>query len=177
MLRARIEIRNPDDLAKLMRQPKPAGGRPPRGRSKYKAVKATYRGLHYDSRAEAAYAKWLDRNRDNPVITNGQVLWWVKAPTFHLGVPENVYRPDFLVVVRENVKISEGLWSPDTTIYLDDVKGKETPKFRRDKKLWASYGPTMLRVVKLTLNYGRVDEDGLPSVRKVEYETIEGGNK
>lgn len=171
MAKARIEIRNPDDLAKLLRQPKPAGGKPPRGRSKYKAQKATYRGLHYDSRAEAAYAKHLDRER-----AVRRILWWVKAPTFRLGVPENVYRPDFLVVAEGWYRRGEESWYPTATVYLDDVKGKETPKFRRDKKLWASYGPTTLRVVKLTLNYSKPDEDGLPSVRKVDYEIVEGGN-
>jgi len=171
MARARIEIKSPADLARLMRQAKPAGGKP-RGRSKYKAVKATYRGLSYDSRAEAAHAKWLDSE-----VAARRVLWWVKAPTFHLGCPENKYRPDFLVVVGTWQKRGDEFWFPVVTVYLDDVKGSETRKFKHDKKLWASYGPTTLRVVKLTLSYGRVDEHGLPSIRKVEYEIIEGGNR
>jgi hypothetical protein len=170
MARSRIEIRNPDDLAKLLRQSKPAGGKPPRGRSKYKAKRVVYKGISYDSMAEAAYSKWLDAEQ-----AAGRVLWHEKAPTFHLGCPENTYRPDKIVVIREDINIRD-VWLTTDTVYLDDVKGTETKKFKHDKKLWAKYGPTTLRVVKLTLNYAKPDEDGLPSVRKVDYEIVEGGN-
>ena len=163
MSKARIRISSPAELAALLRQAKvKTADPPPRGRSKYRAQKATYRGLPYDSRAEAAYAAWLDREVADKAA--GRVLWWVKSPTFHLGCPENRYRPDFLVV-----------WLDPYEIYLDDVKGKETPKFRHDCKLWRQYGPTTLRVVKLNLNYGRTDEHDLPSIRKVDYINIPGG--
>jgi hypothetical protein len=63
------------------------------------------------------------------------VKWWIRQPTFRLGCPENVYRPDFLVVSAKGVRV-------------EDVKGVETSKFARDRKLWARYGPCPLWIVK-----------------------------
>lgn len=109
---------------------------PKRKRSKYGAVPTTYGGVRYDSKAEALRAERLDHDR-----TAGLIRFWVRQPTFRLGCPENVYRADFLVV---------GL----ADVWAEDVKGKETPKFVHDKKLWARYGPCELRV----LRNGRVVE-------------------
>jgi hypothetical protein len=175
-MKARIRISNPVDLAAALRRgkPEPPAVPPKFGkRAKYRSQKATYKGLPYDSRAEAAYAKWLDHEQ-----AAGRVAWWNKAPAFRLGCPENVYRPDFLVVEPVHVVLAAATptfgKATYSQVFLDDVKGTETRKFQRDKKLWAKYGPTTLRVVKLTLNYGKVDEDGLPSIRKVEYINIQG---
>jgi len=61
--------------------------------------------------------------------------WEAKPGDVCLGVPENVYRPDF--------------WATDSlgNERYEDVKGTETPKFRRDKKLWAAYGPCPLHII------------------------------
>jgi hypothetical protein len=102
----------------------------PSSRNKYGATPTVYNGVRYDSKSEAARAALLDRN-----VEDGHALFWVGQPKFRLGVPENVYRADFLVVTPHGV-------------HVEDVKGHETPKFKRDRKLWASYGPCELWVVR-----------------------------
>jgi hypothetical protein len=67
----------------------------------------------------------------------GDIKDFVQQPRLWLGVPENIYIPDFLVVPKESL-------DP----YYIDIKGMETQKFRRDKKLWASYGWLDLHVIK-----------------------------
>ena len=88
-------------------------------RSKYRAKKAEYAGERYDSKAEAAYAKHLDGE-----VERGAILFYLRQPKFTLGIPEAIYRADFLVVARQFAAAV-------------DVKGVETPKFRKDKKMWA----------------------------------------
>jgi Protein of unknown function (DUF1064) len=119
--------------------------------SKYKSVKASYAGETFDSKAEATYCRWLDREK-----THGRILFYIRQPKFLLGLPEMVYRPDFLVVGSN--------W-----VVADDVKGSETPKFKKDKRLWLKYGPCPLRVVKLTCRY---HEDELPTIRKIDYQIV-----
>lgn len=82
----------------------------------------------YDSRAEMEFAQllWLD-----PSITMIR-----EQPKIELGIPENIYRPDFYI--RRD----------DGNEEFIDVKGAETAKFRKDKKLWMRYGPGLLKVVK-----------------------------
>lgn len=126
-------------------------------RSKYHAKKAEYRGESYDSLAEAAYARHLDAE-----IERGAILWYLRQPKFSLGVPENVYRPDFLVIAEA--------W-----VAADDVKGTETAKFRRDRKLWLKYGPCPLRVVRLKLRYSRAGSGELPSIAGVVLDGVPGG--
>jgi hypothetical protein len=99
-------------------------------RSKYRNVPTTYNGVRYASRGEAQRAEWLDMQ-----VGLGNVLFWVGQPKFRLGCPENVYVADFLVVTRAGV-------------YVEDVKGAETAKFKRDKKLWKAYGPCELVIVR-----------------------------
>ena len=103
----------------------------PRKPSKFRNVPNLYNGVRYQSRAEANYAQRLDLEK-----RSGAVRWWIGQPTFRLGCAINVYRPDFLVIDEES------------EAYAVDVKGAETAKFRRDKKLWAAYGPCDLWVVK-----------------------------
>lgn len=127
-------------------------------RSKYRAVRTEYNGVSYASKAEAAYAVQLDLEQ-----RQGWVKFWIAQPTFRLGCPENVYRPDFMVVMAVKGHCSgcrdsdplggthcEGTVEhpPEVPVYCVDVKGVETPKFRRDKKLWAKYGPCPLVVVR-----------------------------
>jgi hypothetical protein len=123
---------NPEVLEAVdQAEPKPA--KPGRfGRQKYRAVKAVYDGRTYDSKAEARRAEQLDAMK-----VAGAIKWWQPKPgSFHLGCPENVYRPDFLVVGLD----LEGVW-------IEDVKGFQTPKFLKDVRLWRAYGPCPLHII------------------------------
>jgi hypothetical protein len=100
--------------------------------AKYRNVPTVYNGVRYQSKAEAARAAELDR-----MVKEGLIRWWVGQPRFRLGCPENVYVADFLVVGLEG----NGVW-------VEDVKGIETAKFQRDKKLWFRYGPTNLWIIR-----------------------------
>ncbi len=106
--------------------------------NKFRAEARLYRGVRYASKAEAARAHDLDL-----LLAAGFVVAWFSQVTVRLGVPENVYRPDFLVLPRRQA------WeNREPRPWFEDVKGAETAKFRRDKKLWASYGPLELRIIK-----------------------------
>lgn len=80
------------------------------------------------------YAQQLDL-----YLQSGELIEVIEQPRLWLGVPENVYVPDFLCIP-----------SPSTggTPYMVDVKGVETSAFKRNKKLWASYGRLDLHIVK-----------------------------
>lgn len=131
---------------------------PPFSRApKYKAQPVTYAGERYDSKAEAAYAKWLDT-----VERAEQTVVLMRHPRFKLGCTENVYEADFLVIM-------------DKVLHVIDVKGSETPKFKRDKKLWARYGKLPLRVAKLKLKYPPKGSAELPIIKAVDYEIVHGG--
>lgn len=98
--------------------------------SKYGAIPTIYNGVRYASKSEAAYAARLDL-----MVKAGEVRWWIGQPVFRLGVPENRYVGDFLVVPFFRLP------------YVVDVKGARTAKFNRDVKLWAAYGPCELHIV------------------------------
>ena len=103
-------------------------------RNKYKVSppdERRFNGRTYGSKAEMYYAQQLYKLREI-----GEVIEFVEQPRLWLGVPENVYVPDFFVVPKEG------------NCYFVDVKGVETQKFKRDKKLWASYGRIDLVIVK-----------------------------
>ena len=101
----------------------------------------TYNGRTYASKAECEYAKQLYILRKG-----GNIIEFIEQPRVWLGVPENVYYPDFLIV--------SGI-SPS---YFIDVKGVETPKFRHIKKLWEKYGHLNLHVVKKSGNRFKTTE-------------------
>jgi len=130
-------------------------------RSKYHAKKAEYNGEVFDSLAEAAYARHLDGE-----VERGAILYYVRQPRFTLGCPENVYKPDFHVVAPR--------WTTAT-----DVKGHETPKFRKDRRLWARYGPCPLQVIRLNLRYPKadpsIDPAPLPAIKGIDFDVIHGG--
>jgi hypothetical protein len=92
----------------------------------------TVRGVTYASNAEAIRAQqlWL-------LEFAGDVVSIARQVTFELGVPENKYRVDFVVTDKAGRQ------------WAEEVKGYETSKFRRDKKLWKSYGPMPLHVLRL----------------------------
>jgi len=111
-------------------------GPTPKKRHKYGAKKTVWDGKSYPSKAEAERAAYL-----HALKCAGEVLGYIEQPKWELGVRENVYRPDFLV------------WYRDGRVVAEDVKGAESPKFRRDKRMWARYSWIPLHIV--TRNYGR----------------------
>jgi hypothetical protein len=100
--------------------------------NKYHAERTVYDGVTYDSKAEALHAAGLDARMRSG---NGDVAWWVRQVTFRLGCPENTLKVDFLVAGRPG-----GIW-------VEEVKGRETAKWRRDRRLWMSYAPVAMRVI------------------------------
>lgn len=89
----------------------------------------TYRGKVYDSKAERDYAEILWS------LIGIEYAEIVEQPRICLGVRENVYVPDFLVIPMR-----------DPPMYVD-VKGMETAKFKKDKRLYATYGRLPLFII------------------------------
>lgn len=108
---------------------------------KYLAKRTTYNGLSYASKAEARRAAELDL-----LQRNGDILAWYRQVACYLGVPENKYTPDFIVIGAAGC------------VWFEDVKGMETAAFRRNKKLWKSYGRVPLRIIR----NGKVAEEIVP---------------
>lgn len=90
----------------------------------------TWNGRTYDSRAECVYAMGLW------ALLGIEYLEVLEQPRITLGLRECVYVPDFLVI-----EISGAA-------YYVDVKGVETPKFKRDRRLYRRYGRLPLVIVK-----------------------------
>jgi len=108
----------------------------------------TFGGKVYASRAEMHYARYLSLERDTEA---GSVLEFVEQPRVWLGIRENVYVPDFLVVLRSG------------GAYFVDVKGMETPAFCKHKRLWRKYARLPLHVVEVsTLGIPQLREAVLP---------------
>ena len=106
--------------------------------NKYYASSTMYNGVRYASRAEARRAEVLDM-----MVRTGEIRFWIGQPKFRLGVPENVYVADFLVVCIRCVEnpLLDNVW-------VEDVKGFSTPKFRHDVKLWKRYGTCPLHILR-----------------------------
>lgn len=102
--------------------------RPP---SKYRAQKTTVDGITFDSKAEAARYQQLKQ-----AVKTGAVVGFIRQPSFPIPGGHR-YRPDFLV------KGSDG------SIWVEDVKGFETPEFKLKRDLWREvYWWLPLRVIK-----------------------------
>jgi hypothetical protein len=99
--------------------------------NKYHAKKTPYNGVLYDSKAEAQRAAYLDM-----LVKAKDIRGWVRQVTFLLGDSLNTYRADFVVI------------HTDGTVHAEDVKGFEDKTFKKNRKLWAMYGPCELYVVK-----------------------------
>lgn len=91
----------------------------------------THNGKVYASKAEAEYAAVIGLS-----LRAGAILCVQEQPCVTLGLPELKYIPDFLITNNDGSK------------FYVDVKGMETPIFRKNKKLWAKYGPGQLHIVK-----------------------------
>ena len=108
-----------------------------------------YNGRTYASKAEMEYAKELYMLKKG-----GEILEFIEQPRLWLGVPENIYYPDFFIIYRNssvkdwvpgtNPKIED---APSSPFYVD-VKGVMTSKFRHTIKLWKNYGTLDLHIVK-----------------------------
>ncbi|MHC4405597.1 MAG: DUF1064 domain-containing protein [Planctomycetota bacterium] len=96
---------------------------------KYGARRTKHNGEWYDSKAEAEYAAMLDLQLDAHDIKSYERQ--VKIP---LGADDSL-RVDFVVTEWHDM-------------YAVDVKGVETPDFRRKAKLWRDYGTMDLLVMK-----------------------------
>ncbi|MEN1706397.1 MAG: DUF1064 domain-containing protein [Planctomycetota bacterium] len=100
-----------------------------RSRDKYGVspkAERTWRFKTYGSKAEMLYAQYLA-----DYAASVSLEYYVREqPVFELGLPENRYVADFLIYHGGSV-------------HAIDVKGHETAKFKRDKKLWARYGPVI----------------------------------
>lgn len=105
---------------------------------KYRAKPTEYNGVNYSSKAEAHRAQELDL-----MLAAGTIIEWVRQPVFRLGVPENKYVADFLVI-REHTKD----WPSGMEVWVEDVKGQELPAFKKNKRLWAKYGRLPLVILK-----------------------------
>jgi len=101
-----------------------------RSANKFHARITEYEGVKYASKAEATRAYQLDLAK-----LGGEVIEWWRQITFTLGCPENKWRLDFVVMEPSG-------------FHVEDVKGFETPAFRKNKKLWAVYGPCPLHIIK-----------------------------
>lgn len=105
-----------------------------RWKSKFRVAPPDQRrafGKTYASKAEKDYAEWCFA-----MVGAGAFRLVLEQVTLWLGVPENTYRPDFFIVYA------------DGTYEFIDVKGVETAAFKKTVRLWESYGPCNLRVVK-----------------------------
>lgn len=111
-------------------------------KNKYGARKTEYNGVLYDSKGEAEHAEKLDERR-----WLGEIDWWHPKPgSFRLGCKENIFRPDFLVVGEAN-------------IWVEEFKGRETAKWRKDKRLWQAYGPCKMMVYRAGKNVEIITPD------------------
>ena len=108
-------------------------------KNKYNAKPTQYRGWRFDSKAEATFAELLDQRK-----ISGQVAYWLRQVPFDLTETDR-YKADFLVV------------ESDGTIYAVDVKGMETPSFKKVRKLWKRYGEMPLRIVKTNSQTETID--------------------
>ena len=90
-----------------------------------------YLGRTFGSKAEMLYCVMLEMMVEQEIIRD-----YVCQPKVWLGVPENVYVPDFLVIP---------VGAPPHYV---DVKGLEPAKFKRDTTLWKTYGRLALHIVK-----------------------------
>ncbi len=94
-------------------------------------IRRIYKGVVYASLAQAIRAAELDI-----LIQIGDIRSWEPEPVFALGCPENKYKADFGVV------------NSDGSEHVEEVKGAETPAWKKNKRLWKKYGKLPLKILK-----------------------------
>ena len=97
------------------------------------AERTEYNGVYYDSKAEAHYAAYLDLEK-----LDGRVRWWIRQVTILLG-PDHKTRVDFLVMLN----LPGG-----SEVEAHEVKGCETSRFAKVRRLWPKYAPFRMKVIK-----------------------------
>ncbi len=114
----------------------PIMDRKPVKSNKYHAEPTHYRGVRYNSKAEAAYAMVLGLREQS-----GEVAWWLRQVKIQLGEDFST-RVDFLVAKRDHLV--------RTLVFIEahEVKGKETREFAKVRKLWPKYAPFPLHIIK-----------------------------
>ncbi len=108
--------------------------------NKYKVApeeERTYNGTVYHSKAESTYAAQADM-----LLRSRDILGWKRQVTFQLG-PDNNTTVDFVTTDRHGE-------------YVVEVKGFETPEFKKVKKLWKKYGPMAMHIMKRVGNRWQV---------------------
>lgn len=105
----------------------------------------TFNGKVYASKAEA------QRARELKVWCETEGTTVTPQPRFHLGCPENTYVADFHCRTAPGdtaLLVTFDGKEHRLTEWVEDVKGVETAKFKRDVKLWRAYGPCVLVILK-----------------------------
>lgn len=108
--------------------------------SKYYNIKTTVYGITFDSIAEAN--RYIELKQ---LLQAGVIKGFSRQPSFILNDGEKPirYRPDF-IVCSEYVN-----YGNHQIVWVEDVKGVETPEFKLKQKLWAKEYPWLeLRIIK-----------------------------
>ncbi len=101
-------------------------------RVKYGNKKTVIDGATFDSQAEARRYCELKQ-----LLRAGEIRGFARQPSFIIDVAGTRYRPDFIVC------------GAGGDIWVEDVKGCETPKFKRDRLLWeATYWWMPLKIIR-----------------------------
>ena len=117
---------------------------PVKKKHKYNAKPTEHNGRTYGSKGEAHRAMQLDF-----LLAEGVITAWIPQPIFFLPDPTSTYRADFLVIREDQV-------------WVEDVKGMETSKFKADKKRWKVHGRLPLRILKRRGDMFEITETILP---------------
>ncbi len=100
---------------------------------KYHAQATEYHGRKYPSKAQAARAYQLDM-----MVISNEIHCYLEEVTIRLG-PDFRYRADFVVFGHGGIGVFR--------VWVEDVKGFMTPRFKTAVKLWRKYGPFPLHVI------------------------------
>lgn len=131
-----------------------------RKRNKYGAKKTPYKGIMYDSKMEAQFAEYLDKN-----LKDGTIVKLERQPHYVVldaGETDNgtkyskvIYTPDFLVTY------------PNGMQEVIEVKGKETRDYLIRKKLfYAEFPQITLKIVTYTKRTGWIELDKLKKLHR-----------
>jgi len=95
---------------------------------KYSAVKVEFDGIRFDSKKEGRYYQQLKLR-----VKSGEVIFFLRQTVFH--IEGGTYRVDF----QE--------FHADGTIHFVDVKGMQTPAFKKSKKQVEARYPVEIEIV------------------------------
>ena len=133
--------------------------------NKYRSKRTECAGVWYASKAEAARAMELDMLKKA-----GEIIEWIPQPVFRLGVPENKYVADFLVINSPQcsycgAKHAHGCIGPmehrkEPRAWVEEIKGVETAVFKKNKRLWQAYGRLPLVIRRNGVEVERIIPEG-----------------